>query len=44
MKQIRIPSFLHDVFGEKQPIVSIAAILLFGALLTTALYLIFPAK
>jgi membrane protein CcdC involved in cytochrome C biogenesis len=42
MKQIRIPSFLHDVFGEKQPIVSIVTILLFGALLTTALYFIYP--
>lgn len=42
MKQIRIPSFLHDVFGEKQSIGSILAILLFGGLLTVALYLIFP--
>ncbi|CQR53272.1 hypothetical protein [Paenibacillus riograndensis] len=42
MKPIRIPSFLHDVFGEKQSIAAIAAILLFGALLTTALYLVFP--
>ncbi|MGZ7443585.1 hypothetical protein [Paenibacillus sp. TH7-28] len=42
MKQIRIPSFLHDVFGETQRIGSILAILLFGALLTTALYLRFP--
>ncbi|MFD0715743.1 hypothetical protein [Paenibacillus sp. GCM10027626] len=42
MKQIRIPSFLHDVFGEKQPIGSIIAILLFGGLLTLALGLIYP--
>ncbi|BBH23440.1 hypothetical protein Back11_47850 [Paenibacillus baekrokdamisoli] len=42
MKQLRIPSFLHDVFGERQRVGSILAILLFGGLLTTALYLIFP--
>ncbi|PTM57488.1 hypothetical protein [Desmospora activa] len=42
MKQIRIPSFLHDVFGEKQSIGSILAILLFGGLLTAALYWLFP--
>ncbi|WP_017154609.1 hypothetical protein [Bacillus bingmayongensis] len=42
MKQIRIPSFLHDVFGEKQSIESILTILLFGGLLTVALYLRFP--
>lgn len=42
MKQIRIPSFLHDVFGEKQHLGTILAILLFGGLLTTALYWLFP--
>lgn len=42
MKQIRIPSFLHDVFGEKQTIWSILAILLFGGILTAALYWVFP--
>ncbi|GIO09913.1 hypothetical protein J31TS6_59410 [Brevibacillus reuszeri] len=42
MKQIRIPSFLHDVFGEGQSIASILAILLFGGCLTTVLYLQFP--
>ncbi|MCY9763936.1 hypothetical protein M5X06_09285 [Paenibacillus alvei] len=42
MKQIRIPTFLHDVFGEKQPLGSILAILLFGGLLTAALYEMFP--
>lgn len=42
MKQIRIPSFLHDVFGERQPIGAIGTILLFGGLLTAALYWIFP--
>ncbi|OPA79175.1 hypothetical protein BVG16_08750 [Paenibacillus selenitireducens] len=42
MMQIRIPSFLHDIFGEKQSIGSMLSILLFGGLLTTALYLIFP--
>lgn len=43
MKQhVRIPSFLHDVFGEKQTVGAIAAILMFGALLTAALWLRFP--
>lgn len=42
MKMVRIPSFLHDVFGEKQSIGSLIAILLFGGLLTAALYGIFP--
>jgi hypothetical protein len=42
MKQIRIPSFLHDVFGEKQSIAAIVTILFFGGLLTAALYLKFP--
>ncbi|UHA74663.1 hypothetical protein [Paenibacillus sp. 481] len=43
MKQLRIPLFLHDVFGEKQSMASILSILLFGGLLTTALYVLFPA-
>ncbi|WP_372629431.1 hypothetical protein [Cohnella sp.] len=42
MKPTRIPSFLHDVFGEQQRLVSIASVVLFGALLTAALYLLFP--
>lgn len=42
MKQFRIPSFLHDVFGEKQSLTSILTILLFGGLLTAALYFLFP--
>ncbi|MCZ4148581.1 hypothetical protein BZG21_29460, partial [Escherichia coli] len=42
MKQIRIPSFLHDVFGYRQSIGSLMAILLFGGMLTAALYLVFP--
>lgn len=42
MKQISIPSFLHDVFGEKQTVGSILTILLFGAFLTTLLCLVFP--
>ncbi|TVX93239.1 hypothetical protein [Paenibacillus agilis] len=41
-KQLRIPSFLHDVFGEKQHIGSMIAILFFGALLTGALLWRFP--
>ncbi|MFF2889297.1 hypothetical protein [Paenibacillus sp. NPDC057967] len=42
MKQLRIPLFLHDIFGEKQSVVSILSILLFGGLLTASLYLMFP--
>lgn len=42
MKQIRIPSFLHEVFGEKQSIGSILTVLLLGGLLTVALYFRFP--
>lgn len=42
MRQIRIPSYLHDVFGEKQSAASILTILLFGGILTAALYYRFP--
>ncbi|MDQ0061663.1 hypothetical protein [Paenibacillus harenae] len=42
MRLIRIPAFLHDVFGEKQSGWSILAILLFGGILTTAIYCVFP--
>lgn len=42
MKQRRIPSFLHDIFGERQSIGIIAAILLFGGLLTAAIYFAYP--
>lgn len=42
MKQIRIPSFLHDVFGEKQSMASIFSILLFGGALTAALCFLYP--
>lgn len=42
MRQLRIPSFLHDVFGEKQSVASILTILLFGGILTAALYGRFP--
>lgn len=42
MKPLRMPSFLHDVFGERQSLVSILTVLLFGGLLTAAFYLRFP--
>ncbi|GIN71695.1 hypothetical protein J14TS2_21700 [Bacillus sp. J14TS2] len=42
MRQFRFPPFLHDVFGEKQSVGSILAILLFGGVLTAALYYRFP--
>lgn len=42
MKQLRMPSYLHDVFGEKQSVGAILTILLFGGMLTAALYYRFP--
>lgn len=42
MKPIIMPSFLHEVFGEKQSPVAIMAILLFGGSLTAVLYVRFP--
>ncbi|MFD0867945.1 hypothetical protein [Paenibacillus residui] len=42
MKPIRIPSILHDIFGEEQHILSIAAVLLFGGGLTALLYFLYP--
>ncbi|MFD0590924.1 hypothetical protein ACFQZE_23295 [Paenibacillus sp. GCM10027627] len=42
MKQIGIPSFFHDIFGERQSLGAIGAILLFGAMLTGALYGRYP--
>ncbi|KQN96317.1 hypothetical protein [Paenibacillus sp. Leaf72] len=42
MRPLKIPSFLHDVLGEKQSIIAILSILLFGGLLTAALYVSFP--
>lgn len=42
MRQLQIPSFLQDVFGEKQSVGSIFTILLFGGILTAALYYRFP--
>lgn len=42
MKQLRIPSFMHEMFGEKQPPATIVAILLIGGLLTACLYVAFP--
>jgi len=42
MKSLRIPAFLHDVFGEKQTVGSILSILLVGGALTGALYWSFP--
>ncbi|MFC4598149.1 hypothetical protein [Cohnella hongkongensis] len=42
MKPVRIPSYLHDVFGETPAKGAMAGILLFGGLLTAALYWRFP--
>lgn len=43
MKQRQIPAFLHDIFGEKQSVLTIVIILLFGGGLATALSLQYPA-
>ncbi|MEC0205627.1 hypothetical protein P4H39_23750 [Paenibacillus lautus] len=42
MKIVKIPSILHDVFGEKQSVGSILVILLFGGLLTIAMGFTYP--
>ncbi|SDZ65671.1 hypothetical protein SAMN05421736_12616 [Evansella caseinilytica] len=42
MKQIRMPVFLHEVFGEKQSLFGVMMIFAFGGLLTAALLLIYP--
>ena len=41
MKAIKIPSFLHEVFGEQQSIATILVILAFGGCLTLAVSLVF---
>ncbi|MBW5446392.1 hypothetical protein GE107_10000 [Cohnella sp. CFH 77786] len=42
MKPIRIPAFLHEVFGQEQRMGIIGVILLFGGLMTGGLYFRFP--
>lgn len=42
MKQLQIPSYLHELFGERQSRGVIAIILLFGGVLTALLYFVFP--
>lgn len=42
MKPVRVPAFLYEVFGEKPSAASILAMLLFGGMLTAALYGAFP--
>lgn len=42
MKQRRMPAFLHDIFGERQSMGTILTILLFGGVLTAAVYFAFP--
>ncbi len=39
---IRMPPFLHDVFGESQTLFELLAIILFGAGSTTFLFLAYP--
>lgn len=42
MKQMKIPNVLHEIFGERQSLGSILAILLFGGVFTTAIYHMYP--
>lgn len=42
MKAIRIPSILHEVFGEQQSVGTILVILAFGGCLTITVSLVFP--
>ena len=42
MKPLTMPVFLHEIFGERQSIVAIAAILLFGGGMTAVLSLAHP--
>lgn len=42
MKMLRMPSLLHEVFGEEQSVAAILSILLFGGLLTAAVAWRFP--
>lgn len=42
MKPLRIPAFLHDVFGERQSLGAVVTVLLFGASLAIVLHLVFP--
>ncbi|SFL73504.1 hypothetical protein SAMN04487943_103342 [Gracilibacillus orientalis] len=38
MKEVYIPAFFHEVFGEKQKVIHIVTIFLFGAILSSALF------
>jgi len=42
MKQIRIPSYLHEVLGERQSVASILAVLGFAVLMSAALFFRYP--
>jgi len=43
MKEFRIPSYLHEVLGERQSAASVIAVLGFAALMSAALLLRYPA-
>jgi len=43
MKQLRIPSYLHEMLGERQSVASVSSVLGFAALMTAALFLRYPA-
>lgn len=38
MRDIEIPAFFHEVFGERQSVLHIIVILLFGAMLSSVLF------
>ncbi|MFC6334800.1 hypothetical protein ACFP56_19375 [Paenibacillus septentrionalis] len=42
MKQHQVPSYLHELFGEKQSSGVMIMIFLFGGVLTALLYVVFP--
>ncbi|MCM3490601.1 hypothetical protein M3689_14900 [Alkalihalophilus marmarensis] len=42
MRDIEIPAFFHEVFGERQSVLHIIVILLFGVTLSTVLFYLYP--
>ena len=42
MKQMQIPTVLHEILGERKSVGSILAILLFGGVFTAAIYHMYP--
>ncbi len=40
---IKIPNIFHEAFGERQSMIQLISILLFGIILTTLLFLYYPS-